>query len=548
MLSWRSWNGFLFALMLTISAPFSLSITAQDSSVVRIPPEALREQTAIREILEEGRQHEQAGRWRDAVRAYEEGVRKYDADAIRQRLSIARAHFDIDRRYHDTSYLRTVDDTNIGLAHNVLAEVLMKVDAYHVDSPNWTEVAQRATYCLDVALDEASFRERNLSQVSPDENAKIRQQLAHLVRSRTFLNRHDVYDYAMELSDRLQRDWGIHHQAVVYEFVCSALSSLDWYSAFLTPDHYDEVISQIDGNFVGLGVELNPLSDRLEIVDVIPNGPAGESGLAIGENIIAVDGAWVTAIGGNAAADRLRGPEGSLVELLVDGRDGNRRTLRIRRRMVEIPSLTSVRMVEQGVGYIHIGSFQRTTIDEFQNAMWKLHRDGMRSLIVDVRGNPGGLLDASVDVANLFISNGTIVTTKGRNPNEDRVRTAKFEGTWQVPLVVLIDGDSASASEIFAGAIRDHQRGVLIGDQTYGKGTVQGIFPLNSNGGGIRLTTAKFYSPKGQPISQRGVRPDIKVQQTLKPVLDHANPPADSADAVLNTGIREALRMQHNQR
>lgn len=544
MLSWRSWNGFLFALTLIVSAPVTFSLTAQESSVVRIPPEAFREQSAIREILEEGRQHEQAGRWRDAVRAYEEGVRKYDADAIRQRLSIARTHFDIDRRYHDSSFLRTVDGTNQGLAHNVLAEVLMKVDAYHVDAPNWSEIAHRATYSLDVALDQASFRERNLSQVPLEKNTVIRQDLANLVRNRTFLNRHDVYDYALELGNRLQQNWGIQQQAVVYEFVCSALTSLDWYSAFLTPDHYGEVISQIDGNFVGLGVELNPLSDRLEIVNVIANGPAGEAGLQAGEEIVAVDGAWVTAIGGNPAADRLRGPEGSWVELLVERQVGERRTLRIRRRMVEVPSLTSVRMVEPGVGYIHIGSFQRTTLDEFHNALWKLHRDGMRSLIVDVRGNPGGLLDASVDVANLFISNGTIVTTKGRNPNEDRVRTAQFEGTWQVPLVVLIDGDSASASEIFAGAIRDHHRGVLVGDQTYGKGTVQGIFPLNSNGGGIRLTTAKFYSPKGQPISHRGVHPDIKVQQTLRPSVDGTNTESSSEDAVLKTGIREAMRMQ----
>lgn len=548
MLSWRSWNGFLFALTLSAAAPFSLSLSGQDSSVVRIPPEALREQTEIREVLETGRQHEQAGRWRDAVRAYEEGVRKYDADAIRRRLSIARTHFDLDRRYHDSSFLRTVENGNQGLAYNVLAEVLMKVDAYHVEAPNWTVIANRATFSLDVALDEPAFRERNLSRVAPNENQRIRNDLAQLSRNRKFLTRHDLYDYAIELGNQLEQRWGIQRQAVAYEFVCSALSSLDWYSAFLTPDHYTEVISQIDGNFVGLGVELDPLSDRLEIVNVISNGPAGEAGLVAGDRIIAVDNVSVRSIGGNAAADRLRGPEGSLVDLLVDREDGDRRTFRIRRRVVEVPSLTSVRMVEQGVGYVHIGSFQRTTIDEFRDALWKLHREGMRSLIVDVRGNPGGLLDASVDVANLFISNGTIVTTKGRNPKEDRVRTAQFEGTWQVPLVVLIDGDSASASEIFAGAIRDHQRGVLIGDQSYGKGTVQGIFPLNSNGGGIRLTTAKFYSPTGQPISQRGVRPNINVQSSLR--ISSAGPVADpdSNDAALNVAVREAFRIQSSNR
>jgi carboxyl-terminal processing protease len=191
-----------------------------------------------------------------------------------------------------------------------------------------------------------------------------------------------------------------------------------------------------------------------------------------------------------------------------------------------------------GVGYIHLSSFQRTTAEEFRNALWQLHRQGMRSLIVDVRGNPGGLLDASVEVANLFLTQGTIVSTRGRNPKEDRLRSAHFDGTWQVPLTVLIDSNSASASEIFAGAIRDHQRGTLIGEKSYGKGSVQGIFPLNSNGGGMRLTTAKFFSPVGQAISIKGVNPDIEVQTANRP--DFVNASTESEDAALATAIRYA--------
>jgi carboxyl-terminal processing protease len=163
----------------------------------------------------------------------------------------------------------------------------------------------------------------------------------------------------------------------------------------------------------------------------------------------------------------------------------------------------------------------------------------MRSLIIDLRGNPGGLLTAAVEVADKFVAAGTIVSTRGRSPREDFDYKAHDVGTWQSPLVVLIDGDSASASEIFAGAIRDHRRGTIVGETSYGKGSVQGIFPLNAHKAGLRLTTAKFYSPSGQPISERGVSPDVKVnvQTAAKPVSDNADaapaPPEDHDPALI---------------
>jgi carboxyl-terminal processing protease len=179
----------------------------------------------------------------------------------------------------------------------------------------------------------------------------------------------------------------------------------------------------------------------------------------------------------------------------------------------------------------------------------KLHREGMKSLIMDLRGNPGGLLTASVEVADKFVDEGVIVSTRGRSPLEDYNYTAHKAGTWRVPLVVLIDGDSASASEIFAGAIRDHRRGNIVGQRSYGKGSVQGIFPLSIAGSGVRLTTAKFYSPGGHPISNVGVNPDIVVQRTAKLPAESTTGDAAVAaaeeslgDTVLNAGIQAARR------
>ena len=314
----------------------------------------------------------------------------------------------------------------------------------------------------------------------------------------------------------------------------------------MSSNQYSETMSQIEGNFVGLGVELRTHQDHLEIVNVISGGSAGQGGIVKGDKVTAVDGRQVIDVGSARAADMMRGPEGSFVGITIER--GQTKTVQLERRRVDIPSVDQVGIVDQqhGIAYVRLTNFQKTTARDFDAALWKLHRDGMRSLIVDVRGNPGGLLTASVEVADRFVGSGIIVSTRGRNPIEDFVHQAKLASTWRVPLVVLVDENSASASEIFAAAIRDHHRGTIVGNQSYGKGSVQGIFPLNVSGGGVRLTTAKFYSPTGKPISQVGVNADVVVHQTAK-ASEVALNPSDDDDATLRIGIQTALRtMQRN--
>jgi carboxyl-terminal processing protease len=334
---------------------------------------------------------------------------------------------------------------------------------------------------------------------------------------------------------------GITPASIVLEFASAATGTLDNYSGFLTADQLSDVMSQIEGNFVGLGVELKAEDDALLIVNVIPGGPAERAGLGVGERITAVEGLSTTQVSLDAAADMLKGIEGSTVRLTVQSRQGRPRELQLRRQRVEVPSIEDSGIVDRqyGIAYMRLSSFQKTTGKDFEAALWDLHRQGMRSIIVDVRGNPGGLLTASVEVADKFVSKGSIVRTIGRSSAENHDYRAHAVGTWRMPLIVLIDGDSASASEIFAGAIRDHRRGTLIGKRSYGKGSVQGIFPLDVTNAGVRLTTAKFYSPSGHPIANRGVHPDIIVQSTAKPVGQH-NPDGD--DAVLNAGLQVARR------
>jgi carboxyl-terminal processing protease len=269
---------------------------------------------------------------------------------------------------------------------------------------------------------------------------------------------------------------------------------------------------------VGLGIALQPHEAPLRILSVIAGGPALEAGLEPGDLITEIGSVNCVEVGAERAADLLRGPERSQVRLAVRKTDGSMIERVVVRRRVEVPSIENVDMLDpsSGTAYLKISSFQKTTATELDEALWKLHRQGMQSLIIDVRGNPGGWLDAAIAVADRFVAEGGIVSTRGKNGIENQNYSATRNGTWQVPLVLLIDDESASASEILAGAIRDNQRGILVGETTYGKGSVQGLFHTKSLASGIRLTVSKFYSPSGRAISDQGVQPTVLVRDNDK--------------------------------
>ena len=475
-------------------------------------------QTA-QEILGRGAELETQKQWGEALSLYQQAVRKYPENrSLQTRRSVARIHYDVQRRYADSSFIKTINTTDGQKAAGVYREVLLKVQSYYVDQPKWSEIASFGLTSLEVALMSPEFREVNLPNVSTETIHQTILQTREQLRSARVTNRNEAYDVAVQLSQDLNQSIGLSQQATIYEFVCGAISALDPYSAFMSSAQYGETMSQIEGNFVGLGVELRTHQDHLEIVNVIRGGSASQGGIVNGDKITAVNNQKVSEFGGDRVADLMRGPEGSTVVITLDRGQGPQ-PLTLERRRVEIPSVDQVGIIdnEAGIGYIQLTNFQKTTARDFDAALWKLSRDGMRSLIVDVRGNPGGLLPASVDVADRFINSGVIVSTKGRNPMEDFTHRAKAANTWRVPLIVLVDENSASASEIFAAAIRDHKRGTIIGCRSYGKGSVQGIFPLHVSGGGVRLTTAKFYSPTGKAINQVGVGADVELHDAAKP-------------------------------
>jgi carboxyl-terminal processing protease len=495
------------------------------------------------DFIRQGLQLESDGHWADALNLYQRAIKTYPNHAqLIEKRTVARIHYDLRRRYADSSFRQTISSSSDAEALNVYAEVLLKIQSYYVDQPDWARLASFGLHSMKVALASPEFRQANRLQLSEVQLGQAVSRLESSLHGQTVRSRQDAYMIAQSIANRMHQWIELPPYVTLYEFTNGAIAALDPYSSFMSDSQYNEAMSQIEGNFVGLGVELRTHDDHLEIVSVIPDGPAHSANVAPRDRIVAVDGQPVVDVGSEQAADRLQGIEGSFVSITVEREGMARQTVRIQRRRVEIPSVEEVKMVdlEKKVGYIRLSNFQKKTIREFDAALWQLHNKGMQSLIVDVRGNPGGLLSASVEVANRFLTNGVIVSTKGRNPMEDYTHRAEANNTWRVPLVVLIDENSASASEIFAAAIRDHRRGTIVGTQSFGKGSVQGIFPLNVAGGGVRLTTAKFYSPSGGEIAEIGVRPDVEVQHVAK-AAENLN--SGEEDNMLRVAVQTANRV-----
>lgn len=494
---------------------------------------------ALEQSLQRGVQLESEGRWGEALSHYEDAIRDfpYQPD-LQQRLTRARLHYDLARRYADGAYRQALQRIDIASALDVFSEVTLKVEYHHVDRPDWTTLILRGTDGLEAALDEEAFVQEHHVDAAAEAKTSLLRQVRDALSGRAVHDRQEAREVVRWVGDLAQQQLRLQPSATVMEYTCALVSSLDNYSAFLTRQQLDEVIAQIEGNFVGLGIELKTESDRLLIVNVISGGPAAQAGIRPGDRIVAVEGQAITAGTAQRAADMLKGEQGTRVLVDVLDAQGQRRRVSVRRERVEVPSVDEVKMVDpdHGVGYFRLTSFQKTTGREVDSALWKLHRQGMRSLVIDVRGNPGGSLPECVEVVDKFISDGAIVRTRGRSSQEDFDYLAHRVGTWRVPLVVLIDGESASASEIFAGAIRDHQRGTIVGQRSYGKGSVQGIFPLRHLDAGVRLTTSKFYSPNGQPISSYGITPDVPVQVVARPVT------ADSSSARHDGALQAAVQ------
>jgi carboxyl-terminal processing protease len=302
---------------------------------------------------------------------------------------------------------------------------------------------------------------------------------------------------------------------LIYGAINGMLAALDPHSSFMPPDVYREMKIDTTGEFGGLGIEITIKDGILTVVSPIEDTPAFRAGLQSGDQILKIEEKFTKDMSVMEAVKLMRGPKGSKVTITVMRESFDKpREFTIVREIIKIRSIKSRTLVD-GFGYVRVTQFQERTADDLAAALESLRKENggaLNGLVLDLRNNPGGLLDQAVKVSDAFLDSGLIVYTEGREEGSRMQFSAHRQGSEpEYPMVVLINGGSASAAEIVAGALQDHRRAVVMGTQSFGKGSVQTIIPLSDNSG-LRLTTARYYTPNGTSIQARGIAPDIEVQ------------------------------------
>jgi len=336
---------------------------------------------------------------------------------------------------------------------------------------------------------------------------------------KTFSNNNDIYkkiDLFGEVLEKINKEYvdEINQSESMDSAINGLLQSLDPYSSYMSPEIFDEMQTETSGEFGGLGIEVSMESGVVKVISPIDDTPASKAGIKAGDFIVKINDIQVQGKTLSEAVDLMRGPVGSGIELTVRRR-GEKKALifNIVREIIEIQSV-KVDVLKDNIGYIRLTSFNENSSNQINKKINELENNKkVNAYILDLRNNPGGLLSQAIKISDFFLDNGEIVSTKSRKNSENRKWFAKKgDLTKGKTLIVLINYGSASASEIVAGALKDHKRAILLGENSYGKGSVQSIIPLK-NRGAIRLTVAKYYLPSGKSISEVGVSPDIEIEE-----------------------------------
>ena len=323
-------------------------------------------------------------------------------------------------------------------------------------------------------------------------------------------------DLFSEVLEKIKNDYveDINQADVMDAAINGVLQSLDPYSSYMNPEMFENMETETKGAFGGLGIEVGMEAGVVKVISPIDGTPASKAGIKAGDYIVEIDGIQVQGKTLMEAVALMRGPVGKPIELTIR-RKGLRKSIvkKIVREIIQIESV-STKIIENNIGYLRLTSFNENSSDQLKSKIDKMKKKNkIKGFILDLRNNPGGLLSQAIKISDFFLNDGEIVSTKGRRKRENRKWFAKkgdrIDGK---PLIVLINYGSASASEIVAGALQDHKRAILLGENSYGKGSVQSIIPLK-NRGAIRLTISQYYLPSGKSISEIGVTPDFEVEE-----------------------------------
>ena len=339
--------------------------------------------------------------------------------------------------------------------------------------------------------------------------------------STSVFSKNDLYekiDLFGEVLENIKKDYvdDINQAEIMDSAINGVLQSLDPYSAYMSPELFKEMQTDTSGEFGGLGIEIGMEAGVVKVISPIDDTPAERAGIKAGDYIVKIGNEQVQGKSLMEAVKLMRGPVGTSIDLTVRRKNVKKPLeFKIIRKIIEVQSVSSkIISEEKNIGYIRLKSFNENSDNQFLKSVKKFEKNSkIKGYVIDLRNNPGGLLTQAINITDFFLDDGEIVSTKGRKISETRKFFArKGDEIKGKPIVVLINNGSASASEIFAGALKDHKRAIILGENSYGKGSVQSIIPLR-NGGGMRLTISKYYLPSGKSISEVGVTPDILVEE-----------------------------------
>lgn len=428
----------------------------------------------------------------------------------------------ISARYQNPVNVRAVRAMSANQALQLFEEVSRRIDERALEPSSYDLRVRRGLRNLSIALDNPVFVQALGIANDSFRTDSFRNALSSAAGSMQVRSYQDAVNVVTRIMQQAQNVSGLTPSVVAFEFANASMDTLDKFSGLEPADPQGRPgaslesgtkSASLEDEIVGVGVEVKEHEQGLLVVKALRGGPAAEAGLQSGDVIIAINGRALAGMKMANSVDLMKGTAGSSMTVRIFRSGRGERDFSLTRRKVRVWTVNDTRLIDgTDVAYLSLSRFAQNSTAELDAALSELYQAGMKSLIVDLRGNPGGLLTTCVEISDRFIPCGTIVSTRGRLASDNMLEQATWQRTWSMPLVVLIDGDSASASEIFAAAVQENQRGVVVGTRSYGKGTVQTHFPLSSVAGNLRLTTARFYSPSGRPMAGAGVTPDVVVE------------------------------------
>ncbi len=498
----RTWKG-------SAGRWFSVAVGAALAVVVRASAADAPRQVEAETSRQQAREFEQSQQWDKACEIY---VRLLAEDRqqpeLRDRLQACVRRLHQVRRHRDPVYRNNLLTLPVSQALALYVEILTKLNNQYADRDKvpFDRLYQTGLDELRAALSDPTFLREQLPNAEPAAITKLRDRTGDDYTPRVTGTK-DARAAVRDLAWDAQRLTGLNPTVAILEFACGASNALDEYTFFLTPGQPLDDPSALSGELAAYGLLLNWKDQRLVIERVVPGSWAAGLGLHPGDRVSHVGKEALDRLLPEAVAELFRGDATGIAELsVVPAGASVPRVLTLPRF---VPSVQDDRIERDGIGYVRLANFQKTTLQELDSALVRLRSEGMRVLILDLRGNPGGLFAAAVQVADRFLPAGVIVSTQGQLASYTKTYLAQNPMTaLDVPLVVLVDGETASAAEVVAGALKENERALLVGQQTYGKGSIQKLLALRA-GGGLYLTLARFYAPHGQPFAGIGVTPHL---------------------------------------